>query len=185
MSRQKAYREINAGYSLVKEISSQKNYIFIATAFLIFFVSGVALSMAAGTENTTSRGEVVTRENVNDILSRLEKPDSPAAAEDASYYVVMTSSWTFDTGSSVSQDAYVENNTDNQNTIYFTVTLPGEKAPVYISPLIPVGSSINDIRLDTNLSAGTYDALLTYYLLDGDGKCVSTIPMKLIITVNN
>ena len=185
MSRQKAYREMNAGCSLIKKISSREKYIFIAAAFLIFFAAGTALSMAAGTESTTSQGEVVTRENVSDILSRLEKSDSPTTTEDDSYYVVMTSTWTFDTGSSVSRDAYVENSTDNRNTIYFTVTLHDGKMPIYVSPLLPVGSSVSDIRLDASLASGTYDALLTYYLLDENNKCVSEIPMKLEINVEH
>ena len=97
----------------------------------------------------------------------------------------MTEKWTFENGSAVSADAYVENRVYNQNTVYFTITRSDDGSVIYKSPYLPVGSSLENIKLDTSLNAGVYDTVLTYHLVDEGNQELSTVSVSLVITIKN
>ena len=60
----------------------------------------------------------------------------------------------------------------------------GYSEPVYTSPVLPVGSHIENISLDKELKAGTYKAVLTYTLLSKDETdSVGTLQMAVKIIV--
>lgn len=113
----------------------------------------------------------------------------PSASEDevnaaSSYDVKMNSEWTFRNGKAYSEDAFVENPLSNLNSVYFDVKINGYSEPVYTSPVLPVGSHIENISLDKELKAGTYKAVLTYTLLSKDEKdSVGTLQMAVKIIV--
>ncbi len=186
MSRKKAHALLKNQKNVDIAIIPPRKCLGIVSAFALFLCTGTLLSAATAPANRTPQGEVVTNDNIKDILDRLsENSSEDPDADDSSYSVVMTSSWTFETSSSVSKDAYVENSDTNHNTVYFTVTLPDESLPIYVSPHLPVGSSIDDIRLNGSLEAGVYNATITYYLLDENNTSISSIPMRLKLTVNS
>lgn len=98
------------------------------------------------------------------------------------YQAVMSVEWTFEDGSSVSSDAYVENSTKNQNDIYFDVKLENGEL-IYTSPIIKVGTRLDKIALDTQLSAGEYAAVVTYHLLDDNRQEVAKAQIALKIHI--
>ena len=94
----------------------------------------------------------------------------------------MNSTWNFANGESPSSNAYVENAEANTNSVYFDVTLAETEETIYESPILPVGSHLENITLDTILQAGTYDCIVTYHLLDEKNISISTL--KLTLTIN-
>ena len=101
-----------------------------------------------------------------------------------SFDVKMNRDWTFKEGTLPSGDAYVENPVSNVNDVYFDITVNGPEQPVYTSPVLPVGSHIENITLGTDLPAGKYNSVLKYHMLGKDGKTITgELQIALTITV--
>ena len=131
-------------------------------------------------DDKPKRDVVVNEENVDDILSQMEE-----GVGTGNYQATMNSTWYFDNGSASSNNAYVENAEANNNPVYFEVTRSDTDETIYESPIIPVGSHLDDITLDKELSAGTYDCVLTYHLLDDEEESISTVRVSLEIVIEN
>lgn len=123
------------------------------------------------------RNAVVNEDNVEEVLEHLKEP-VPAGA----YEVKMNSTWNFASGDVPSDNAYVENVEANTNSVYFDVTRTDTEETIFESPILPVGSHLENITLDSALQAGTYDCLVTYHLLDDNEESISTV--KLTLTIN-
>ena len=95
----------------------------------------------------------------------------------------MTTEWTFGNGTSTSKDAYVANSVHNSSTICFDVYRRDNNELIYSSPLIPVGEELIGIKLDKELDAGEYKALVQYRLLDENYEEISTAGFVITITV--
>jgi hypothetical protein len=190
MSRQKANEQINnrmmPGHD--QEKKGKKTPLIIAVS-----ACGVILAVAAlfflfseaspfGGRDTYQGNTVVTPENVERIAAQLMEAE---AVPPGSYEVSMNTTWTFADGASISSDAYVENSVTNASTVYFIIRLKDDDAQIYESPYLEPGSYMNDIRLDTELAAGTYDAIMTYHLVDSNYNNVSRVSVGLEITVLN
>lgn len=128
-------------------------------------------------EEPVKRNVVVNKDNVEEVLEQLEDPVPPG-----SYEVKMNSTWNFASGDAPSDNAYVENVEANTNSVYFDVTRADTEETIFESPILPVGSYLDNITLDSNLPAGTYDCLVTYHLLDENDESISTV--KLTLTIN-
>lgn len=128
-------------------------------------------------DETVRRNVVVNEDNVDEVLEQLQDP-VPAG----SYEVKMNSTWNFPSGDAPSDNAYVENVDANTNSVYFDVTRADTEETIYESPILPVGSYLENITLDKNLPSGIYDCLVTYHLLDEDDTSISTV--KLTLTIN-
>lgn len=126
-----------------------------------------------------NRNVVVNEENVEDVLEEL---DTKEAVPIGYYEAIMNSTWNFSNGESPSSNAYVENAEANTNSVYFDITLAETEETIYESPILPVGSHLENITLDTILQAGTYDCIVTYHLLDEKNISISTL--KLTLTIN-
>ncbi|MBR3023474.1 MAG: hypothetical protein IKH71_03370 [Oscillospiraceae bacterium] len=101
-----------------------------------------------------------------------------------SFDVKMNRDWTFKEGTVPSGDAYVENPVSNVNDVYFDITVNDSEQPVYTSPVLPIGSHIENITLETDLPAGKYNSVLKYHMLGKDGKTVTgELQIALTITV--
>lgn len=124
---------------------------------------------------------VVTADNVDEIISQMEEDEKTPAG---SYEVSMNTDWTFPDGDSASTNAFVENSTANQNTVYFTIALKeNDTEDIYKSPYMEVGSHLNDIKLDSAPPAGTHDAIITYHLVDDDFNELSSVSLYMTITI--
>lgn len=128
-------------------------------------------------EEPVKRNVVVNKDNVDEILEQLEDP-----VPTGSYEVKMNSTWDFARGDAPSDNAYVENVEANTNSVYFDVVRTDTDETIFESPILPVGSYLENITLDSNLSAGTYECLVTYHILDENDESMSTV--KLTLTIN-
>lgn len=145
---------------------------------VIVALLGVVIYLLLGRkEESVRRNVVVNKDNVDEVLEQLEDP-VPAG----SYEVKMNSTWNFTSGDVPSDNAYVENVEANTNSVYFDVTRADTEETIFESPILPVGSYLDNITLDSNLPAGTYDCLVTYHLLDENDESISTV--KLTLTIN-
>ena len=160
-------------------ISRKGGKIAVAICILIIAVLlGIIIYLLFGRkEEPVNRNVVVNKDNVEEVLDQLEDP-VPAG----SYEVKMNSTWNFVSGNVPSDNAYVENVEANTNSVYFDVTRVDTEETIFESPILPVGSYLDNITLDSNLPAGIYDCLVTYYLLDENGESMSTV--KLTLTIN-
>ena len=136
---------------------------------------------AVATSEEPKRSVVVTQDTVEEAVDELLQGNYVAPGY---YSVSMSTTWNFATGDSVSEDAYVENLAENTNDVYFDVFLAdNEDEAIYESPLLPRGSELDGIALDTVLSAGTYDCVMVYHLVDEEQNTLSTLRVALTIIV--
>lgn len=126
------------------------------------------------------RGTVITEDNVNEVLSQAAEP-----AVAGYYNCTMNSEWHFEDSSKASYDAYVLNSAINTYTVYFDVNLEGTNELVYSSPYIPVKAHLDEIKLTSNLAAGTYPAIVTYHLVDEDHSELSTVAVTVTLYIEN
>ena len=51
--------------------------------------------------------------------------------------------------------------------------------------MLPVGTDLNNIKLEKELQKGEYDAVVQYTLVGEDNEEVSTVGFNITISVNN
>lgn len=130
------------------------------------------------------RGTVVTPNNVQKVIEQMDQKASEELVAPGYYTVRMNYEWYFATGDAVSENAYVENLAVNTNAVYLDLFLAeDEENAIYKSPVIPLGSSLQNIALDTPLEAGTYPCVAVYHLVDDDQKTLSTLRVTVTVTV--
>jgi hypothetical protein len=169
--------------------------VIIKIILILFIILSLSLGVIAGyklltgkssdshskTEETVKRNYVVIDETVS-----LSDVSEAAVNSASSHDVKMNSAWTFSDGKAYSKDAFVENPSSNINSVYFDIKVNGYAESIFTSPVLPVGSHIENITLDKALKAGTYNCTLTYTLLSKDGKdSVGTLQMALKIIVQS
>lgn len=157
--------------------------LIVVIAALVSIIVYLLVSRREPEEETSLRNVVVTSENVAEVLQEMEN----AEPVDQGYYTVsMTFDWHFADGEAVSEDAYVQNLAENTNDVYFDVFLADdEEHPIYQSPVIPRGSSLEEIKLDEPLEKGTYDGILIYHLVDEEQNTVSTLRVTVTLIVES
>lgn len=132
-------------------------------------------------EEPEKRNVLVTEDTAEDIADDMANREY---VEPGYYITSMATEWHFAKGDAASEDAYVENKAGNTNDVFFDVFLADdEEEPIYQSPVLPRGSKINDITLDTPLPAGTHDCVMVYHLVDEDQNTVSTLRIAFKIIV--
>lgn len=131
-------------------------------------------------EEPQRRNVVVNEDNVDEVLESLEEE---GYIPPGYYEVTMNTTWNFTSGDVPSTNAYVENATTNTNPVYFDVVREDTGEMLYESPIIPVGSHLDEITLGTVLDAGTYDCILTYHLLDEEEQDISTLQLAVQIVI--
>jgi hypothetical protein len=150
---------------------------------IVALVVAVVILLNRGGETeaqTQKRNVVVTPDNVQDVIKDMEESDYTAPG---SYEVTMNTTWNFKDGKSASENAYVENSTSNTNDVYFDITLADTEENIYSSPVLPIGSHLEDITLDKELEDGTYDCVITYTLIDEEQNPLSTVRVSMTIVV--
>jgi len=156
---------------------------FIAGSVVIvaLAVTVIVLLKGNGVEKEAKRNVVVTSNNVEQVASEFLNEQYVAPGY---FSTQMSTTWHFTSGDAVSEDAYVKNDAGNTNDIYFDVFLESnENEPILQSPVIPRGAEMNDISLEKNLDAGTYDCVMVYHLIDDDQKTVSTLRVAFTIII--
>ena len=184
MSREKANDRIDRQISpSVGKRSGSTKVLVIIFGIIIVVLAGVVVWLLSGKESKVYN-TVVTPDNIEEIVAQLGEDDFTPMG---SYEVIMNTDWTFEDGYSPSFDAYVKNAETNQSTVYFTIALANDPdTDIYESPLIPVGSYMEDISLEGAIKdAGVYNAILTYHLVDEDNEEISTVSVNITITIKN
>lgn len=174
MSKEKVNERISSPVGEPNNKKLNKKWIFIIIIILILV--GVILFLL--TKKSPKPNNVVTPDNVDQIIEEMEER-TPAG----SYEVSMNTNWEFERGDAISNNAFVQNSASNQNTVYFTVSLKDSDKIVYESPYLEVGSSLKDIQLDSKLAKGTYDAIITYHLVDEDYEELSSVSLYMQIII--
>lgn len=181
MSKEKASSKMNNRISgsraPVKKASSPIMMIFPILVAVV--VIGGAAFVLKGKE-AEPKNVVVTEENIQEVIDNMKEEDKTPIG---SYEVAMTTKWHFPDCKSISEDAYVENSVANTNTVFFTVALANSTEEIYKSPYIPVGSSLSNIALDCSLSAGFYEGIVTYHLVDDSLEEISRVSVGIDIII--
>ena len=128
-------------------------------------------------EQALERG-FVSEDSADDIME--EMADKVA---DGMFECEMTMSWTFQDGNSVASNAYVANSENNLHTLYFDVSDNSTDELLYSSPMMPVGSELREIKLEKELPAGDYSALVMYTLVDENYEEVSKVGFNITISI--
>jgi hypothetical protein len=127
------------------------------------------------------RNVVVTKDNVDQVVKEMNESEFVAPGY---YTVTMTNEWHFADGTSISEDAYVENKEKNTNDVFFDVVLADDEShTIYKSPVIPRGAKLESIALDEDLEPGTYDCVCIYNLIDEEQNTESTLRVTLKVIV--
>ncbi len=180
----------------MSENTSKKNtkVIIIAAIVIIVVLIGAVVTLAikissdkddtstAEETTATTRQVLINDENAESIVEDLLNEET-AVIPVSHYAVDMTVEWHFPDGTSASTDAYVGNSTLNSTDVYFDVARKDNGEIIYASPVIPLGSAIEEIKLDTDLDAGTYPCILTYTLIDENQTPISTLNVAVEIIV--
>lgn len=163
--------------------------VLLVAVFLVMAGTIVYLLTARQPEEEEKKEEerrsvVVTPDNVQDVIEQMEQRASEEFTVPGYYTLWMNYEWHFATGDAVSEDAYVENMAINTNAVYFDLfLLEDEENAIYQSPIIPLGSSLQNIALDTPLEAGTYDCVAVYHLVDDDQNTLSTLRVTVTVII--
>lgn len=121
---------------------------------------------------------IINMENVNEIGREVEDKVAKGMFE-----THMNTTWTFPDGKSPSSDAVMGNSASNNYAFYFTVTLSDTGETVFTSGLIPVGAQISEIKLEKELAAGAYSAVVAIHMVEDDGTPVEN-NMGINVTLN-
>ena len=155
--------------------------VVIVFMVLILVAAGVIIYLlthpkAEPEPEVPNRGTVLTEENVSDELASMGEP-----VEDGYYEASQTIEWNFN--GTKSEDAYVANKTTNTRTVYFDLKLESTGEMLYSSPYIPVGSELKGVEMDHQIDPGTYDAVVTYHLVDDNEQEISSVNVGIMINV--
>lgn len=115
---------------------------------------------------------------VQDIMSEMADK-----VEEGMFECKMTTTWTFEDSDSVSPNAYVANVESNRYTLYFDVYQDGTEELLYSSPMLPVGTEFQEIKLEKDLPAGEYKAVVMYTMVDDNYEEVSSVGFSITISV--
>lgn len=148
--------------------------------FLLILVVYLLFTRNQENDDVVNRNIVVNEKNVEAVLQKLEEQE---VTPPGYYEVTMNSTWNFASGNVPSNNAYVENAETNTNSVYFDIEREDTGEIVYESPILPVGTHIENITLGSSLDDGMYDCILTYHLLDDENRTTSTLKMTVTLVI--
>lgn len=160
--------------------------IICALLLVLVILAGVAVALLLGKEEEPDTGNVYVMEegNYTQIAEQME-----AEVNEGYFETYMNTEWTFQDGTSETQDAVLGNSPNNTKPIRCEVLLEDTGEKVFSTNVIPVGAQLPPFKLDTDLDAGVYSALCMIYLLDeaedGTYKDYSSAGFYVTITVEN
>lgn len=156
--------------------------LLVVVAAMAGVITVLAMRGKEKSNDEPKRNVVINESNVKEVVSQLAKDEVTPIGY---YQVTMNSTWNFDNGTAISDNAYVENSTANTNAVYFDLVRSDTEETILASPVIPVGAYLKNISLDTALPAGTYDCVCTYHLVDDDQKTLSIVSVSVKVVINN
>lgn len=122
---------------------------------------------------------VIDEDSANDVMEQMREEVAEGMFE-----CQMSMTWTFADGRAESQDAYVANSVNNTHPICFDVYMQDTEELLYSSPVLPVGTDLRNIRLDQELPAGSYQAVVMYRLLEDAESQEEISNAGFVVTIN-
>lgn len=175
-----------------KTEKKKKNGVLAVVVLLVLIIAAlvvVIVRMASQHQDNNAtvdpvpkRNVVINQENVDELIDDLEED---AKVLPGNYEVVMNPVWYFKDGKSESTNAYVENALSNTNDVFFDVKLAETNEVIFSSPLLPIGSHIENIQFDKELKAGNYDCVVVYSLVDEEQNVLSQVSVSLTVSVES
>ena len=155
-------------------------FVVIVAGLVAVIVSLLLRKPEQKTETNEIPPTIVDEDNAEEVLQDIE--DNTAKTQ---FRCRMTTDWNFADGKSESKDAYIANADTNHYPMYFEVRLVDSNEVIYTSPTIPVGSELNGLKLEQELSKGDHDAEVIYHLIDteNNNEEVSTVSFTVVIHV--
>lgn len=166
-----------------KKENKNKKIVIIGIIIIALLIICIVLLLMRERESAEEpkRNVVVTKDNAENVLDDMLEQEY---VEPGYYNASMSTTWHFATGDAISEDAYVANTEKNTNDVYFDVFLAdNEEEAILKSPVLPRGSKLENIALDKPLSAGTYNCVMIYHLVDEQQNTVSTLRVGFTIIV--
>lgn len=160
--------------------STQKIILWIFVIVIIFGFFTLLLVDFLTEKN--SYNKVVTPDNLDEMIYALNDYE---IAPEGSYEIEMSTLWNFPSSKMASPDAYIGNSLYNRNPVYFTIVLKETNEELYQSPILPIGSSLEKIKLDADFEKGNYNCILIYHLLDTELSEISTVSVTMTIIIRN
>jgi len=171
-----------------EKAGSRKNLIVIALLLILIGI-GIAIIVILLQEDRVEiidqrpalggRGVVVMPDNIEQIVEGLSKP-----VPDGHFAARMNVEWHFDTWSTPSINANVENSVDNKRTVYFDLTLDETGELIYSSPFIPVGARLERFALDREVPAGEHPATVTYHLVNDEYENITSVSVAVLLKIS-
>jgi hypothetical protein len=157
--------------------------IALLVTVIVLLTQGKEDAKAGQGPEQEKRATVVTKDNAEQVV---EEMGNQEYIQPGYYNAQMTNEWHFANGSATSEDAYVANDKGNTNDVFFDIVLAEDESKViYKSPVIPRGGELDGIKLDEVLSAGTYDCVMIYHLVDSEQNTISTVRVGITIIVES
>lgn len=166
--------------------SRKSKWLILLLLLIIFFLIGVILFMKKDSgedqkgELPAERNVIVNNDNAEELAGKLLDEERVPAGR---YEVMMNTTWNFQDGKSASDDAYVGNVERNTNAVYFDLFRSDTDEVILASPIIPVGSRMDKITLDTDLAEGSYDCVCTYHVVDDDMNPIGKVSVSVTVNV--
>ncbi len=129
------------------------------------------------------RSTLISEDNVDEVIEEMANREY---VEPGYYNVRMNTEWHFESGDAECPDSYVENSEMNTSDVYFDILLAEDEEQVlYKSPIIPVGKTLNNVKLDKKLDAGSHDCIMVYHLVDENQNTTSTLRVSFTIVIES
>ena len=150
-----------------KKKSNRKVIIVTIVIIALVFVIGVMGCVIYSLLNKTEEEKPIENRSASEGL--VVGGNISEKKKNARFTTDMNMIWTFPSGSPVSTNAHIGNSGSNSYECYFEIYLDDENQKLlYSSQVLPVGTSIEQLKLDDVLPDGTYDALCTFHILDDE-----------------
>ena len=124
----------------------------------------------------TSGSNMVVTEDSRDVAKIIQEK-----TEKGMIAVRMTQNWVF-TDRGMRSNAYLANSQRNTTDLCFTVTLEDTGEIIMESPIVPIGSCIENFPLNRELEPGKYDAIVAHQQVE-NGEIINTVLTGIEITV--
>lgn len=171
--------------------TKKSSILLISCAVVILLMTGIIIflltkktedSLPVVDAGKPKREVLVNEKNIEKVIGDFAANSS---VRPGSFRVSMNTTWHFEKGDAVSYDARVNNLKVNTNPVYFDVMLSDSEEVIYESPIISLGSTLDEIKLNRKLEKGRYDCVLVYHLVDEEQNAISKLMMALDIVVEN
>lgn len=158
-----------------KGSGGRKVIIAVVIILLVAIIGGMSFVIYSLTKPKPETEAQSDRNNKVGLVVGNEPPN--VDERDAEFTTEMNTDWVFTNGSSASLNAVFANNENNQRDIFFDLSLADDPNAeiIYTSPVLPVGTKLQELKLDKPLEKGDYEAKCKIHLLDENGNETTSV----------